>query len=135
VPKTIAPTEVKVERDPETGKILRVIHPKTRSNPLNDPLNSDSEDEDMDAGEGEAEEKNPIVAQLEEQARSGKEKKERTQSEREREWIANLVRVHGDNYKKMAWDRKLNPMQQTEADLKRRIAKWRAQGGEVAASA
>ncbi|RDW73490.1 hypothetical protein BP6252_07397 [Coleophoma cylindrospora] len=134
-PTTIAPTEAKVERDPETGKILRVIHSKSRPNPLNDPLNSDSEEEDkeyedFDGFEGEEKPKeNEIVKRLEELASREAPKKERTQSEREREWIERLVRTHGDDYGRMFRDRKLNPMQQTEADIKRRVAKWRAKGG------
>lgn len=78
--------------------------------------------------------KNEIVALLEEQARSGKEKKDRTQSDREKEWIQGLVEKHGDDYGKMMRDRKLNPMQQTAADIKRRVDKWKANGGEVPAS-
>ena len=139
-PKTIAPTEARVERDPETGKILRVIHASKRPNPLNDPLNSDSEDEEMaDDGEefqgfdgkGEPKEKNPIVQQLEEMASMEAEKTERRQSEREREWIGRLVGKHGEDYQRMARDMKLNPMQQTSADIGRRVAKWKATGGTV----
>lgn len=141
-PNVIAPGEARVERDPETGKILRVIHAKSpKSNPLNDPLNSDSEEEDGDKEyedfhgfEGEREEKprNDIVQQLEEMASHSASKKERTQSDREREWIERLVQAHGDDYGKMFRDRKLNPMQQTENDIKRRIAKWRVKGGASA---
>jgi nucleolar protein 16 len=139
-PKTIAPTEAKVERDPETGKILRVIHPHKRANPLNDPLNSDSEDGDVADdgeefegfdGEGETKEKNEIVKQLEEQALMGAEKVPRKQSEREREWIERLVAKHGDNYERMARDMRLNPMQQTAADIGRRVGKWKASGAAV----
>jgi nucleolar protein 16 len=138
-PKTIAPTEARVERDPETGKIIRVIHPHKRSNPLNDPLNSDSEDDIADDGEefegfdGEVEprEKNEIVRQLEEQASVEAEKIPRKQSEREREWIERLVAKHGDNYERMARDMMLNPMQQTAADIARRVGKWKASGGSA----
>lgn len=114
-----------------------MIHASTKSNPLNDPLNSDSEDEQMGNGEADASErrpKNDIVAQLEAQARSGKETKERSQSDREKEWIERLVARYGDDYGKMMRDRKLNPMQQTAADIKRRVMKWRASGGEVLVS-
>lgn len=134
VPKLIAPGEARVERDPVTGKILRVMHPSSKPNPLNDPLESDSEDEEMGAGAtnvGERKPKNEIIAQLEEQARSGKETKERSQSEREKEWIARLVGKYSDDYGKMMRDRKLNPMQQTAADIKRRVTKWKAGGGKI----
>ncbi len=141
VPKTIAPTEARVERDPETGKITRVIHFGAKSNPLNDPLNSDSEDEEMgddgggfedfDAETGNQKPSNEIVQKLEEQASMIPEKKERKQSEREREWLERLVAKHGENYEKMARDMKLNPMQQTAADIRKRVAKWKGTGGAV----
>ena len=140
IPKTIEPTEARVERDPETGKILRVIHNTKKLNPLNDPLN-EIEDEEMDEGDdfkgfdGEERGENPIVKMLEEQARSGKEVKLRTQSEREREWIERLVGRYGEDYGKMVRDRKLNPFQQTEGDIRRRVAKWKAKGGVVPAAA
>ena len=145
IPKEFKPTEAKVERDPETGKILRVIHPHSRANPLNDMLNSDSEDEDMaDDGEefegfaGETsnkQEKNDIIRQLEEQAARPAEKKERTLSDREREWVGRLVAKHGENFGNMARDMKLNPMQQTPGDLKRRVGKWKAEGGALSVDA
>lgn len=137
IPKTIAPTEARVERD-ETGKIIRVIHAKSRPNPLNDPLNSDSEDEEMaDDGEGfegfdgEKIEQNEIVKQLEEQASMGAPPTERKQSDREKEWIERLVAKYGEDYIKMSGDMRLNPMQQTPADIKRRVGKWKAKGGAV----
>lgn len=130
-----------MERDPETGKILRVIHAAKRANPLNDPLNSDSEDEfegfegaDGDGDEemgGQEEGEKKVVRILEEQARAGnaREKKPRKQSEREREWCARLVEVHGENWMGMVRDRRLNPMQQTEGDIRRRVEKWKSEGG------
>jgi nucleolar protein 16 len=141
IPKTIAPTEAQVERDSETGKIIRVIHAASKPNPLNDPLNSNSEDEEVvDDGEefegfdvrsGEKTEANPIVQQLEDMAARAPEEKPRKQSEREREWIERLVGKYGDEYKRMARDMKLNPMQQTEADIRKRVDKWRSSGGSV----
>ncbi|KUJ19908.1 60S ribosomal subunit biogenesis protein-like protein Nop16 [Mollisia scopiformis] len=135
IPKTFTPTEARVERDPETGKIIRVIHAKSRPNPLNDPLNSESEDEEMgeefEGFESEKEEENEIVKQLEEQASMGAPPAERKQSDREKEWIERLVAKYGDDFGKMARDRRLNPMQQTPADIKRRVGKWKAKGGVV----
>lgn len=128
-------SETKVERDPETGKILRVIRDedeievagrkRRRANPLNDPLNELSDDEvDRQVAPG-----TQIVQQLERQAdregQSAKSKKPRHLSQREVEWITKLVEKHGDNLAAMVRDRKLNPMQQTEGDLRRRINKWK----------
>ncbi|PWY75116.1 hypothetical protein BO70DRAFT_319221 [Aspergillus heteromorphus CBS 117.55] len=136
--KQAATGEIQVERDPETGKILRVIRgddevevagrKHKRNNPLNDPLN-DLESPALTLPE----QKNAattVVQQLEQQAdREGvsvKAKKPRHQSKREEEWVQRLVEKHGDNYIAMARDRKLNPMQQSIGDLKRRISKCRS---------
>ncbi|ESZ96119.1 putative Nucleolar protein 16 [Sclerotinia borealis F-4128] len=133
IPKTFTPTEARVVRDPETGKIIRVIHDNKKENPLNDPLNSDDEDGEGFEGfgnEGSAS-GNDIVKMLEEQASRAGEKRERKQSEREKEWIENLVKKWGENYGSMVRDRRLNPMQQTEADIRRRVQKWKEAGGAV----
>ncbi|PYI31510.1 hypothetical protein BP00DRAFT_370816 [Aspergillus indologenus CBS 114.80] len=141
-----AAREIRVERDPATGKILRVIRPEDddeievagrkhkRHNPLNDPLNDLSADEEEEeAGAPRSATQKPqadseVVRQLELQAdlesRKVAAKKPRHQSKREEEWILRLVEKHGDNYAAMARDRRLNPMQQTAGDLKRRITKW-----------
>ncbi|KAJ5103971.1 hypothetical protein N7532_004500 [Penicillium argentinense] len=125
--------ETKVERDPETGKILRVIRPDDeievggrkhkRANPLNDPLNDLSDNEEFLNIASNSD----IVKQLERQAdaegQGVKAKKPRHQSKREEEWVMRLVEKHGDNYAAMARDRKLNPMQQSVGDLRRRINK------------
>lgn len=127
--------ETKVERDPETGRILRVIRDedeievagrkRRRANPLNDPLNELSDDE----AEAQQVARTGVVPQLERQAdREGqtvKSKKPRHLSQRELEWITRLVEKHGDNLTAMVRDRKLNPMQQNEGDLRRRISKWK----------
>jgi nucleolar protein 16 len=94
-------------------------------------LDSDEEDEEEeeeeeeDAWEGveEEDEKTQLLKELEWQANNPAEKTPRHQSEREREWLGRLVEQHGDDYGRMARDHKLNPMQQTAADIKRRIRK------------
>ncbi|KAJ9499162.1 Nucleolar protein 16 [Exophiala xenobiotica] len=120
--------EVQVERDPETGRILRVIRPEANEddNPLNDPLNDIMDIDDKQI-------KGPrtgVVAQLEaevaEEEESLAKKQPRKQSQREEEWIARLVEKHGDDIKAMVRDRKLNSMQQTEGDISRRVKKWKA---------
>lgn len=82
----------------------------------------------MGGFEGFESEKNEIVKQLEEQALRVAEKKPRKQSAREKEWCERLVERWGSDYARMARDRKLNPMQQNEPDLRRRIEKYRAAG-------
>lgn len=74
----------------------------------------------------ENETQNPVISELEEAARNGVRKAPRKQSEREGEWLERLVNKYGEDYGRMARDRKLNPMQQTEADIKKRVKKWKA---------
>lgn len=144
--------EVRVERD-ENGRIVRILgRGDGRSNPLNDPLNhldTDSEaEEDEFADDGETwggieeggkkkkksdkkgkkedgpDTRTEVVRLLEEEANRPREKRVRNQSDREREWLASLVERHGDDVRAMARDRKLNPMQQTEADIAKRLRKF-----------
>lgn len=134
-PQTIETEEIEVERDPETGAILRVTGvQETKYNPLNDPLN-DIEDSDeevewngfaMVPETREDEQVNPVIRQLEEAARNGVRKAPRGQSQREKEWAERLANKYGEDYGRMARDMKLNPMQQTAADIKKRVLKWRA---------
>ncbi|KAI1611387.1 ribosome biogenesis protein Nop16 [Exophiala viscosa] len=126
----VATQEVQVERDPETGRIIRVIRPEVdeNDNPLNDPLNDIM---DMDDEKPAKKPQTDVVAALEAQAAEEEEwlatkKQPRKQSQREEEWIASLVEKHGDDIKAMVRDRKLNPMQQTEGDISRRVKKWKA---------
>ncbi|KAH8663995.1 ribosome biogenesis protein Nop16 [Xylariales sp. PMI_506] len=141
--------EVRVERD-ENGKIVRILR---RENPLNDPLNeldTDSEADSEMADDGETwggidddnnsssnkkkskkgkkssnkvEAATDVVRQLEAEANRPLEKKIRGQSKGEQEWLEALVARHGDDTRAMARDRKLNPMQQTAADIARRLRK------------
>jgi nucleolar protein 16 len=119
-----------------TGKILRVVNggadddeDMEEENPLNDPLN------DLEARPPpEVKASTAIVEALEaeaaeEEARLAAKKQPRKQSTREEEWISRLVEKYGDDYAKMTRDRKLNPMQQSEGDLKRRVRRWREKNG------
>ncbi|KAI0600482.1 ribosome biogenesis protein Nop16 [Biscogniauxia sp. FL1348] len=124
--------EARVERD-ASGKIIRVLEEmsgKQRRNPLHDPLvalDSDTDSESEEWGGIGDENDNDIVRQLEAEAARPVEKKPRTQSAREVEWLGRLVARHGADTRAMARDRRLNPMQQTEADIARRIRKWKGE--------
>lgn len=133
-------TEARVELD-ANGKIVRVLgrEGEVRDNPLNDPLlqfdsdsNEDGEEEwgGIDDDEEEAEQP-AVVRDLERQAGLPTEKRPRHQSQAEVEWLERLARKHGDNVRAMVRDKKLNPMQQTEADIARRLKRWRANGGRA----
>lgn len=126
-----------MERDPDTGRILRVIQPEenvVEVNPLNDPLNDLSDDEEEEEEELQSIPTNNIVAQLEAQVAQeadieAKRKRPRQQSSREEEWIAKLVEAHGDDVNAMFRDRKLNSMQQSQGDIARRVKKWKQKHG------
>ena len=127
--------EVQVERDPETGRILRVVRPDDEKpvsyNPLNDPLNDIMEVED----EQPRNQSTGVIAELEKEAAEEEEalakKRPRQQSQREEEWMDKLVQKYGDDTRAMTRDRKLNPMQQTEGDLKRRLRKYKQRRAEA----
>ncbi|KAF2721919.1 nucleolar protein 16 [Polychaeton citri CBS 116435] len=125
--------EVEIERDPQTGAIIRVLggdEEQKKPNPLNDPLN----DLDSDSESETAERTLPttdVVRQLEQQASLPEKKHRRKQSEAEIAFIEQLVRKYGDDVPKMARDIKINYMQRSEADLRQRIKKWASNGGSV----
>lgn len=118
-------SETKVERDAE-GKIVRVHGGKRRENPLNDLLNEiEDREEEGEWGGIEDGEKTEVVRGLEELASRPEVKRPRHVSEREAEWLERLVGRHGDDYGAMARDMRLNPMQQTGADIARRIRRMK----------
>ncbi|EUC51136.1 hypothetical protein COCMIDRAFT_31691 [Bipolaris oryzae ATCC 44560] len=131
-PENIPTEEIEVERDPETGAILRVVGTlEKKNNPFNDPLVEIEDGEEMEWNgfamvpeHKEDEPENPVIKQLEEAAMNGARKAPRGQSQREQEWVERLVNKYGDDYAKMARDLKLNPMQQTAADIRKRVLKW-----------
>lgn len=124
---------VKVERDAE-GNIVKVIR---RDNPLNDPLNdlTDSEDdEEQDAQQNETTTDNSrrelkVVDLLEQQASVPTESHKRHQSAREREWLEKLLAKHGDDVVAMSRDLKLNPMQQTVGEIKKKLKVYQKESG------
>lgn len=147
--------EARVERDPQTGKIVRLLQDDSstrKPNPLNDPLNdlaSESDDERRSwsrlayqygnshqvslpgsnpAGNGS---KTDVVAQLEHRAQMPAAKYKRRQTENEQAFIEELVHKYGEDYGKMARDMKLNYMQRSKGDLKRRVSIWKGNGGAV----
>ncbi|KAI4164317.1 MAG: hypothetical protein LQ342_001963 [Letrouitia transgressa] len=137
---TLIPETVKIVRDPDTGAIIQVLHdgvvdtePSKKRKPLNDSLSSDDEallsqhdlrplypsTEKKERHEG-------IISELEKQVMAGETKKRpRKQSTREEAWIERLIKKYGDDVNGMVRDRKLNPMQQSEGDLRKRVRRWK----------
>lgn len=86
------------------------------------------DDEDAEEWTGFEEDKTEVVKQLEEAAKHGYSKPH-VQSDREKDWVQNLIDKHGDDYEAMFWDKKLNIYQQTVGDLKRRVFKYKKANG------
>ncbi|KAI1075828.1 ribosome biogenesis protein Nop16 [Whalleya microplaca] len=126
--------EARVERD-ASGRIVRVLDGnRSSANPLNDPLNALDSDSNSDAEVEEwsgLEDEDGVVGQLLQEANRPTVKKVRGQSAREVEWLQRLVDRHGSDTAAMARDRALNPMQQTEVDIARRIQKWKGKGSSA----
>ncbi|EHA51540.1 Nucleolar protein 16 [Pyricularia oryzae] len=122
--------EVRVKRDAE-GRIVSVINEEASAaaNPLDDPLNELETDSDWEGfgSDDEAPTGDRVVDQLERMARVPRVKTVRGLSEREVEWLESLVAKHGDNVKAMERDHRLNPMQQTAADISRRLRRLRGE--------
>lgn len=122
---------MRIQRDPSTGAIRSVLRPsppKENHNPLNDPLNAI---DDFETGDRNLTGGNGIVGQLEAEATrlAAEPKRVIKQSKFEAEWVARLVERWGDDVERMALDRRLNPWQQSEGDLRRRIKRWKEGGG------
>ena len=136
---------VKVVRDEGTGGIVSVVRGEGEGDEgvrrwggreLRDPLSAANGDEDGgDVGgqqhdirsiqtsmEGEH---GPVIKELVRQGENSAPKKRRKQSRREEEWVERLVEKWGEDLGGMARDRKLNPMQQGEGDIGRRVRAWR----------
>ncbi|KAK9332553.1 ribosome biogenesis protein Nop16 [Lipomyces starkeyi] len=105
-------TEAKIVRDAETGAIIRFEEVK-RTEFDDIPLSAQTSS------------MTDVVRQLEKYAARGERKIERTQSEREENWIEELVTKHGDDYEAMMKDSKLNIWQQSAGNIRRRVEKWK----------
>ncbi|KAL9604058.1 MAG: hypothetical protein Q9219_000820 [cf. Caloplaca sp. 3 TL-2023] len=153
-PTALVPRTVRIERDPETGAIVKLLEDegddegrrKRRGKRewngriLRDELGEvDSEEEeeeeqqtrerqhDLPSLPVEGQGGEGVVPHLMSQAASGVVKRSpRKQSRREQEWVESLVEKYGDDVKAMVRDRKLNSMQQSEGDIARRVKLWKS---------
>ncbi|KAL8972488.1 MAG: hypothetical protein Q9197_002753 [Variospora fuerteventurae] len=155
-PTALVPGTVRIERDPETGAIVRVLRDgdeegdgergkgtrEWNGRVLRDVLLDEGDEDEggdvmgrlgrqqqhdlpglvMSSGE----EGTGLVPELVMQAAMGGGKKRpRKQSKREEEWVEQLVARYGEDVGQMARDRKMNPMQQSEGDIGRRVRMWK----------
>ncbi|KAI4290067.1 MAG: hypothetical protein L6R35_000666 [Caloplaca aegaea] len=150
-PTALVPGTVRIERDPETGAIVRVLRDgdeegggergkgtrEWNGRVLRDVLLDEGGDV-MGRVEGQqqhdlpglvmgsGEEGTGVVPELVMQAAMGGGKKRpRKQSKREEEWVEQLVARYGEDVGQMARDRKMNPMQQSKGDIGRRVRMWK----------
>ncbi|KAK3077974.1 hypothetical protein LTS18_008766 [Coniosporium uncinatum] len=129
LPTQIQPGEARIKRDLETGEVHVIEAKAPKPNPLNDPLlDMDKDEEEFEGFDDEpnTSNKTDVVKQLEVMAANEAPAKPRKQSEREQEWIQRLVEKHGDDCEAMFRDTKLNVMQQSVGDIKKRVKKWKA---------
>lgn len=103
--------EARIQRD-ANGDVVKVVYGTLKAS-------------DIDHSKIGVRKSTDVVEELEKFATRPLPKKERCQSRREEEWLENLYRTHGDDYRKMFFDKKLNIYQQSEGDLKRRIRQWK----------
>lgn len=133
-------TEAKVTLDPESGAITGVEEDEAngrRENPLGDLLNEldDSDPEPIDGpalqrvhvtdSKGAYENETAAVQEIRTFASLGESPATRKLSHREIDWIERLVERYGDDYRRMSGDIRLNPMQQSAGDIRRRVRKYR----------
>ncbi|SCV05983.1 LANO_0H19504g1_1 [Lachancea nothofagi CBS 11611] len=104
--------EARIVRDAE-GNVVKVLYGKKKA---------------LDSTSGDEENMTETVKQLEAFASRPVVKKDRVPSQREDAWLDSLYQKHGDNYRRMFFD-KLNVNQQTESDIKNRIEKWKRRQG------
>jgi len=109
--------EARIVKD-DSGKIINVVYGTMK------PFDIDMSIEQLKK-KNSMQPKTEVIKLLEEEAIKPVVRKERHFSAREDEWISKLVSKHGENYKKMVMDKKLNIYQQTEAALRNKIIKWK----------
>lgn len=109
-PEKIPLGEARLIRNTETNEVTEIIYGRMEPNVV------DSESKKV-----------PIIDDLiKHQREHAKPGRKQTLSELECHWLAGLHKKYGDNYEKMKWDQKLNPMFLSVGQLKKKMEIWLA---------
>lgn len=109
-PAKIPEGEARLIRDPETNEVVQVIYGTKKPDEVSD----------------DDEPKVSIIDELQKYNQAhAKPQRVKTLSAREEAWISKLHAKYGDDYEKMLWDAKLNPLFMSSGQLKRKITLWK----------
>lgn len=117
-PSKIPEGEARIQRD-EEGNVIKVIYGKKKAFDAEKGIQEMKQEIEVN------ENKTEVVKKLEAFASRPLVKKERGFSEREDQWLGRLYKKHGENYKNMFFDKKLNVYQQTEHQLRKKLETWK----------
>lgn len=109
-PEKIPLGEARLIRNPETNEVTEIIYGKM------DPQATECSNESV-----------PIIDDLRKyQSEHAKPARKQTLSEMECHWLAGLHNKYGEDFEKMKWDQKLNPMFLSVGQLKKKMEIWLA---------
>lgn len=125
--------EAIIRRD-EDGNVIEIVYSKLDAAAQ---TGADSDDDEDDNANGAASKQllstSAAIRELEAKAAADAgAKRVREASAGEVDWLRRLVSKYGDDFQRAARDRRVNPMQQTAADIRARAAKVRRQLGDEA---
>lgn len=110
-PAKIPEGEARLIRDPETNEVVKIIYGTMKV------VNSEGDD-------------TPEASVIEELQKYAQEhagaRKVKKLTEREEEWMSKLHAKYGEDYEKMRWDQKLNPIFLSSGQLKKKMALWKS---------